>query len=60
MPADPVHPEQLDGRARFRPDLVAYLDSLPVGELAELLDELPSAAISRWSCAHDRLERAAA
>jgi hypothetical protein len=42
MPADPVHPDQLDGQQRFRADLVAYLDSLPVGELAELLGELPS------------------
>jgi hypothetical protein len=41
MLADPVHPDQLDGEARFRADLVAYLDSLPVGELAELLGELP-------------------
>ena len=44
MPADPIHPihpDQLDGEARFRADLVAYLDSLPVGELAELLGELP-------------------
>jgi hypothetical protein len=36
MPADPYHPDQLAGEARFRADLVAYLDSLPVCELAEL------------------------
>jgi hypothetical protein len=36
MPADPIHPDQLDGQARFRADPLAYLDSLPVGELAEL------------------------
>jgi hypothetical protein len=36
MPADPVHPDQLDGEQRFRADLVAYLDSLPAGELGEL------------------------
>jgi hypothetical protein len=42
MPADPIHPDQLDGQARFRADLAAYLDSLSVGELAELLGELPS------------------
>jgi hypothetical protein len=48
MPADPIHPDQLDGPARFRADLAAYLDSLPVGELAELLGELPAAASSRW------------
>jgi hypothetical protein len=41
MPADPIHPDQLDGEQRFRADLAAYLDSLPVGELAELLGELP-------------------
>jgi hypothetical protein len=41
MPADPIHPDQLDGEQRFRADLVAYLDSLPIGELAELLGELP-------------------
>jgi hypothetical protein len=42
MPADPIHPNQLHGEARFRADLVAYLDSLPVGELAALLGELSS------------------
>ena len=41
MPADPIHPDQLGGEARFRADLVAYLDSLPVNELADLLGELP-------------------
>jgi hypothetical protein len=41
MPADPIHPDRLDGAARFRADLVAYLDGLPVGELAALLGELP-------------------
>jgi hypothetical protein len=41
MPADPIHPDQFHGEAWFRADLVAYLDSLPVGELAELLAELP-------------------
>jgi hypothetical protein len=41
MPVDPIHPDQLAGEQRFRADLVAYLDSLPIGELAELLGELP-------------------
>jgi hypothetical protein len=41
MPADPIHPDQLADEARFRADLVAYLDSLPVHELADLLGELP-------------------
>jgi hypothetical protein len=41
MPADPIHPDQLHGDQRLRADLVAFLDSLPVGELAELLSELP-------------------
>jgi len=31
-----IHPDQLAGEQRFRADLVAYLDTLPVGELAEL------------------------
>jgi hypothetical protein len=43
MPADPIHPDQLHGDQRFRADLVAYLDSLPVKELAELVSDLPSA-----------------
>jgi hypothetical protein len=38
---EPIHPDQLHGDQRFRADLVAYLDSLPIGELAELLGELP-------------------
>jgi hypothetical protein len=42
MPDDPIHPDQLDGQARFRADLAAYLDSLLVGELADLLGELPN------------------
>jgi hypothetical protein len=42
MPADPIHPDQLAGEARFRADLAAYLDSLSVHELGELLGELPS------------------
>jgi hypothetical protein len=41
MPADPIYPDQLHGDQRFRDDLVAYLDSLPIGELAKLLGELP-------------------
>jgi len=41
MPADPIHPDQLGGEARFRADLAAYLDSLPVNELDDLLGELP-------------------
>jgi hypothetical protein len=40
--SDPIHPDQLDAEARFRADLVSYLDSLPVPKLAELLRELPS------------------
>jgi hypothetical protein len=41
MPDDPTHADQPDDQARFRGDLAAYLDSLPVLELAELLGELP-------------------
>jgi hypothetical protein len=52
MPADPIDADQLDGQARFRADLVAYLDSLPVGQLAGLLGSCPAAASSRssWVC----------
>jgi hypothetical protein len=42
MPADPTGPDRTDGQARFRADLVAYLDSLSVPQLGELLGELPS------------------
>jgi hypothetical protein len=49
MPADPTHPDQLGGDQRLRADLVAYLDSLPVGELAELLASgRPITAISTF------------
>jgi hypothetical protein len=41
MPDDPIHPDQLGGEQRFRADLLAYLDSLPVNELVELLGDLP-------------------
>jgi hypothetical protein len=41
MPNDPIYPDHLGGEQRFRADLAAYLDSLPVSELAELLGELP-------------------
>jgi hypothetical protein len=51
MPADPNHPDQLHGEQRFRADLAAYLDSLPIGQLAELLGELRVAARSRWGWA---------
>ena len=47
MPADPTQPDQLGSQARFRADLVAYLDSLPVQELADLLGELPSSRPGR-------------
>jgi hypothetical protein len=42
MSDDPTRPDQPDGQQRFRADLLAYLDSLPVHELGELLGELPS------------------
>ena len=49
MPADPTHPDQLGGDQRLRADLVAYLDNLPVGELAELLASgRPITAISTF------------
>jgi hypothetical protein len=48
MPADPTHPEQLGGEQRFRADLVAYLDSLPVGSWPSCWGSCPAAS-SRWS-----------
>jgi hypothetical protein len=52
MPADPIHPDQLDGERRFRADLLAYLDSLPIGELAELLADLSRSCQEPlgWGC----------
>jgi hypothetical protein len=41
MPADSIHPDLFDGQARLRADLVAYLDSLFLHELGELLGALP-------------------
>jgi hypothetical protein len=43
MPGRPTLPEPTSdqGEARFCADLAAYLNSLPIGELAELLGELP-------------------
>ena len=41
MPDDSTRPDQPDGQQRFRADLLAYLDSLPVqpcGRVLELLD----------------------
>jgi hypothetical protein len=40
MPTDPSHPHQLAGAQRFRADLVAYLDTLPVGELPSSRQQL--------------------
>jgi hypothetical protein len=50
MPADPTHPDQLDGEQRYRADLAAYLDSLPVGGLAELLGPRPAAGRPPEAC----------
>jgi hypothetical protein len=55
MPADPTRPEHLSGEQRFRADLVAYLDSLPVGELAGLLCELP--VMTRVTLMHELSDR---
>jgi hypothetical protein len=41
MPDEPIHPEQLQGERRLRADLVAYLDSLLIDQLRELLGKLP-------------------
>jgi hypothetical protein len=52
MPADPIHTDQLNGDQRFRADLVAYLDSLPVGSWPNCSASCPAAARSRsdWGC----------
>jgi hypothetical protein len=50
MPADPIHPDQHHGERRFHADLVACPDSLPVGELAGRLGELPSSRCSGACC----------
>jgi hypothetical protein len=55
MPADPTRPEHLSGEQRFRADLLAYLDSLPVGELAGLLGELP--VMTRITLMHELSDR---
>jgi hypothetical protein len=48
MPLDPTHPEQLGDAARFRADLVAYLDSLPVSELLKPPGARCRSACSSW------------
>jgi hypothetical protein len=55
MPADPTRPEHLSGEQRFRADLVTYLDSLPVSELAALLCELP--VMTRVTLMHELSDR---
>jgi hypothetical protein len=45
MPADPIYPDQLHGPERFRADLVAYLDSLPIGEPGEVAVGEPVAQV---------------
>jgi hypothetical protein len=55
MPDSPTHPEPLSGEQRFRADLVTYLDSLPVGELAALLCELP--VMTRVALMHELSDR---
>jgi hypothetical protein len=55
MPDSPTHPEYLSGEQRFRADLVAYLDSLPVGDLAALLCELP--VMTRITLMHELSDR---
>jgi len=55
MPDSPTHPEHQSGDQQLRVDLVAYLDSLPVGELAGLLGELP--VMTRVSLMHELSDR---
>jgi hypothetical protein len=51
MPADRLDPTSSDGEQRFRADLVAYLDSLLIGELGELPEP------TRVALMHELLER---
>jgi hypothetical protein len=55
MPDSPIHPAPGSGEQRFRADLVTYLDSLPVGELAGLLGELP--VMTRVTLIHELSDR---
>jgi hypothetical protein len=58
MPADltrPACPEPHSGEQRLRADRVAYLDSLPQGELARLLVELPM--MTRITLMHELSDR---
>jgi hypothetical protein len=55
MPADPTHPDQFGGEARFRADL----DSQPVPKLAELLERL-ALSLRAGSSEADRFNRARA
>jgi hypothetical protein len=55
MPADRSGPERPAGEARFRADLVAYLNSLFLHELSELLGELHEP--TRVALMHELSER---
>jgi hypothetical protein len=55
MPDSPTRPEYQSGEQLFRADLVTYLDSLPVGELAGLLCEL--LAMTRTTLMHELSDR---
>jgi len=57
MPDRPSLPEPISdqGEARFRADLAAYLNSLFLHELADLLGELPEA--TRVALMHELSER---
>ena len=55
MPDSRTQPEHQSGEQRFRADLVTYLDSLPVGELAGLLCELP--VMTRVTLVHELSDR---
>jgi hypothetical protein len=55
MLADSTGPERPDGQAQFRADLAAYLNSLFLHELADLLGELPEP--TRVALMHELAER---
>jgi hypothetical protein len=47
MPADPIHPDRLDGEARFRADLAASLDTYGSVSWPACWESCPAAASSR-------------
>jgi hypothetical protein len=57
MPADPPTPTSSAARRRCCADLAAYLDSLSVHELADLVGELPNSRQEPLQWANDAADR---